>query len=182
MNFIYDQEGGTCAGFAIANAIYKQLGIVPLYEEVYEYYLREFGDLDGVDPWKFLLRLRKIPLAGVVAVNPKKIYDYKIGLVPWHGKLREAILRRDSSCLLVVNIRDHGQKQKIPLDENYRYKRMEGPVRSYHLMLADELEGKEIKVENSWGDDWGDDGFFYLPFSDLEHAVARAYTVTFKKI
>jgi hypothetical protein len=56
-----------------------------------------------------------------------------------------------------------------------------GPKRGGHAMAIvgydDNVGGGSFKIVNSWGPDWGLNGFVWIPFSELRRGVHSVYTI-----
>lgn len=191
---VYQQEGRRCVGYAIANAIFDKTGVRVTSKQILDYYDKHFGGDKGVATHIFLLRMRKYPLAGVTC-SYRTIFSDQKKDAGWMGRFREATLQKEVAVLCSLKITEHKRgEQQIPLDKEYNLIPRDTKVVSHHAVLCKGLAQSRVwnwrqryLFENSWGKDWGKEGFFYIKGSDLNQpngksVLRAAYAVRFKKV
>jgi len=186
MDKVYQQEGKRCVGYAIANAIHDKLNIEISNKQISDYYDLHFGGDKGVAIEKFLMKMRKHPFAGVTC-SYSTIMDKNKKDVSWVSRFRQATLEKSKAVVCSLRVRDHKKgEQQIELDKNGFLIPKKTSVISYHAILCKGLANRLIwqwrtkyLFENSWGKDWGKDGFFYIAGEDLHTELEKAYAITF---
>lgn len=178
---IYDQEGGTCAGFAIANAIEHVTGKIPKSSEVYNLYEEYDEGPQGMRLTEVMELLEIHPWAGVKVKDHIEIWHIlKRKLFPNPmGKIREYLLKQKQGWGVVVAIRIREGKPQFPLDENGVLKPRTTRVKDVHAVFLAGIRKNLLFLENSWGSDFGQLGYFYLRVDDLSAEVHSIYAIQF---
>lgn len=173
---IYNQKGNTCFGFAAANLVERHTGKAPSPHAVYKFYKDS-----GMDPKKgttartFLNAWKKREL-GV------KIRDYKLVWSSAGDKHRltpfQLIRKLSSGYLLAVIKTNNG----LELDKRY-FLIPSKESTGKHMVAVKEVTNtiwrKYVSFENSWGEDFGDNGVFYVKLMDIYKAFHEIWEVTF---
>lgn len=186
---LYQQKGGTCAGFAVANAIEAVTGVIVQDEDIYNFYKKY--DLDRYEGMNFkdiLAILEDESLAGVKVQEYKELYHvYKKRMFKnWRSEVRLALQQPDTAVLLGLRTRS-GLGSTLPLDSNYFLKPRKTKIKGFHAVLLEGLLFGERRknlgfiVENSWGDKWGDEGYFYMDWDTIDTEAHEIVAVKFTK-
>lgn len=99
-----------------------------------------------------------------------KIISFKRELNIW-----EAIKSRP--LILVIDL-ERGERLEDRLDHDFVMKRR---LRGYHSVVALERVGANLRCVNTWGKDFGDEGYFYIPMTlqdKYSPVVMEAYSIT----
>jgi len=198
-NWIYKQLRGTCIIHAVANALEKQTGVVVPEEELVAIY-KNFnnGSLEGMSDRRLLDILQHEPIGGYVVDSYERVYNIhdfwrdnnnakkKRYLRSKLNKVWEALKNDEGTVIFGIYTRKGSTK--IKLDEDNYWMPYETEITGGHyLYLLDDIRTskrqlKGFRVENSWGEKWGDGGFFNMKLKDFFTEVESVYTVKFKKI
>lgn len=70
--------------------------------------------------------------------------------------------------------------EDVGIGGNYFYKESEGFDIPHGVTIVgydDNVNGGAFRVVNSWGKDWGDEGYFWLRYKDFDKLVNEAYVI-----
>jgi hypothetical protein len=179
MNYIYKQNGGTCALNAVVNALEKLTGKRISQREINKFYNKYDDEREGMRMREIVKILRKEPIAGYVIDEYRKIYSrFPLFTRRKIGKVRSALMYKDWA--VVLGIHTGVKNPKISLDSDYKI--IPEKFGSFHAVLATRLKSPRlIEIENSWGKKWGDKGMCYLDIKDFSKVVHSARIISFKK-
>jgi hypothetical protein len=184
---VLSQKGGTCAGYSVANALsYSEemqgLTIDPyeLYENGKKYDSKEGQDYSGTTIKAVIYGAMK---DGVPTNDGlKKVYDYHM----ISSNNTEMILSRLKEQALVASISSTNYFRsftgRVIEEENFMQKG-ETPIRHGVAMIGYTYENGQLLWEcvNSWGDKWGDGGYFYLPDSLMKKMNEGVFAIDTKE-
>lgn len=183
-NKIHNQRGGTCKFFACLNSLEAQTGLNFSSRKVYEYISRHQIDAPGdLMAIRLFNKLKIHPFAGYKLKAFSTIYNSGSLLSRIFSKkntlarIDDAMVVKEKSVLFALYASPDG----YPLDKSFRLqKRRTSPTGGHLVYVAgsfydDNREEYVFKIENSWGPEWGDHGFFYIPESELFDQVGNAY-------
>lgn len=179
---IYDQgKDGACTAFAIANAVEASGGRILSRDEVLEIF-KEAGKGNRLGGAQLSDCLEEFKKRGII-----KDYTcvYQVFRERGLGKVVDLSIRRTP---LIFGMRIREGKPSIPLDEHFIYRPNTGKVRGFHAVCMTGLKtitlSESVKktlayyvLENSWGEDWGDHGVFYMKRSDFQSEITVAYQI-----
>ena len=100
------------------------------------------------------------------------------------SKIIKSLISPKKGIVLSVKIRARGKGQgKIEVDENNKVITRKNKVVDWHAMFLSKVKifPRLYKVENTWGEYWGDNGYCYFDINALQSEVQAAYSITFKK-
>lgn len=191
MNHFYKQDKGICAACAYANAKEKLTGVVLTDDEVWAL----FKDSGGKDDTK--ARKGAISYEAILSLEKKRgnISDYKkvyfnpaIHMKKSPAKAKEladgkleifnALQSRKGTRAVVIGI--HTPTGGLKTYSNGFVIR--GDLAGYHAVLVDRMGKDKLKTayfcENSYGPNWGLDGYFKMTEDDFDHMVREAYIIS----
>lgn len=184
---IYNQgERGWCSGYGIANGMEQTTGKCPSYENI-EAFFRKW-DTDGregmrTDEMMEILK-EEDTLAGYKVDFYEEVYHTykpKTDKEAMH-KIRTALSKPYKAVIISLRIRG-----SLELDDKNVMIKKEGKYSGFHALLMDSWWlGKNrknlgFKLENSWGEEWGEEGSFYLRLRDFWTEVHDVIVVSFTK-
>lgn len=180
-NKIYQQVGGTCVAYAIANILEIKHGIRVSdrdIERIYEEY--DTDGREGMRATEILEALKEMPLRGYLVEDYERIFFA-------YGRQRHSYTRRFHLALragepILLGLKFRGQKG-LKLDDDYFMKINKGErFGGFHAVTVVSHEGNDVlKCENTWGDKWGHNGYFYINLLDVLTEGTEAYLINFKK-
>lgn len=187
---VFQQSKGTCVGFAILNAIEQQFRIrriktFKFYEkDVYDYFKKQGWDQKkGIRIFNFLQRMKRDPFMGVGVEDYECIYNHrKRNNTFWKTALASAITDKSLSVIIGLRTREIPKigKPKIELTKSGYIIPYKTKVKDYHAVYITGVNSKgDFKCENSWGKDWGKNGFFYMTIDNMETECEQIYSVKF---
>jgi len=178
MNQAYNQQGGTCSVFSLANGIEHTTGVKLTEDEIYSLlddngYTRE----RGTRVENILRILQEKPIRGVKCVDWEKVYsesrppDYPTNKF-YMSQVRQALLSPNKAVILGLWLRDN-EGTSLPLDDEGALI-VTGNRKKYkhYVHLEGVWYGKNRKqfgytAENSWGTKFGLDGYFHIRLDDI---------------
>ena len=166
----YKQRDNTCFGFPGLSVIKRATGKAPKAEEVYSFYREAGFDLKKGVPVAdaFFRKWANVPLAGVKIKAFKPLWFFQA----WRYRLSPLSLYnrlKNGNFILTVRL-------PIELDEKGFMKCPEIKRGNTHMVALNDLgedfgmgkvADKYLILENSWGDEWGQDGFFKIRLLDV---------------
>lgn len=165
-NDIHNQKSGTCSGFAIANGIEHLTGRYIPDKEIYKFFEdHKLSKNDGHTSLKMLSIAKAKGFAGVKITEFKKIYSPGLKI-----KDRDAFFQKLQKYMednaLIMGIKSRRGHKVIELDAKNFKKPSKAPfVPGGHSVFIKKIEKKDkwiLTIENSWGEDFGDKGYFYM--------------------
>lgn len=178
----YNQgKDGACVAFAIANAVEAGGGRVLKHEEV-------------LDIFKVAGKGNRL---GGAQLEDCLIEFEKRGLIKGYELLHQAFRRPNVSAVLdtalkgkpmVFGLRMREGKPSIPLDDNFVYTPRSGKIKGFHALFCIGIKSLTSKsgprktllcysFENSWGEEWGDNGNFNMMRKDFQTEINVVYKI-----
>jgi len=191
---IYRQKGPHCKSYALAYAIQDKFGIIPSGLQVGGYESASLSFYNravprGINSIEYFDYLQDHPFCKVQLGDKKKLYTKKIRAkthkLPMMD-IKEAIASGDQ-LLFQIELPERGLRNSLDDDGVF----IPGKMRElsghfvYCLGLGEEFgrtKSKYLKFANSWGDDFGDRGFFYVKVTDLPKLVQSIYKIDLYKL
>ena len=167
---------GSCTAFAMCNIIngFKE----PKYKKLW----LEWEALDGHEYFNLVNSVYPPELQGSLAPSQAVIYAKNNWFIKYYEQLFiknmnplkfKKLLDAGFLFLIVVNKCDWEKTKKTFIAT----KKEQGGV-NHSLALVDYDDKKEcFKIVNSWGEEWGDKGYFYMKYEDLNYFVDQIYVI-----
>lgn len=160
---IFSQEGDTCYAYALAGLMelkYKIMGrnvlldVETFYKDAKEWYRVTY----------------KRPFSADGAFEYAKRYGFNSGAykVLEVKRIRNLDIWLDNTPYYVVVDTERGEKLGDRLDSEYRLTRRTG---GFHALIKCEKVDNHLSLANSWGNSWGDRGYFWLP--RVQHKIIK---------
>lgn len=179
---IHDQgKDGACTAFAIANAVEASGGKILSHDEILDIF-KEAGKQNRLGGAQLSDCLEEFKKRGIIK-------DYTCVYQTFRGRSLEKVIDLSLKRIpLVFGMRIREGKPSIPLDKHFIYRPNTGKVRSFHAVCMTGLKiistSEDVKktlahyvLENSWGEDWGDHGVFYMKRSAFQNEITVAYQI-----
>ena len=187
---IYDQgKAGTCTGCAMGNAIELITSVPVPYMEILKYYADHgVSPESGFTMTDLCETMKEDSLQGILVEDFtnifhrfKKTSEEKKQMIL--SKVRTAVSRKRRGVLFGMIMR--GTKNKMSIDQFGVVHPKSQSISGFHAVAC---VGRHLlpngewafKLENSWGQDWGQRGFFFLPEKHLFTEVKNIVLIKFK--
>jgi C1A family cysteine protease len=187
---IYTNTTGDCTGLAIATAINNRFGITIPKEEVDAFYERHDWTERGARMINALTVLKEEDNLGGYKVKSYKLVFFDGSSKNPALEVRKAMGHKHTDLLMSMWLRTRNNRgDLIPLDKNFYYKPNNKAFRSTHSLFVidyDFMEEKHVplgvRIANNWGKDWGEYGYFYMTFPQMQTEVCQLFEVEFEKV
>lgn len=184
MVVIYSQgKQGHCAGYAVAYGIGKAMGHFPVPDEIKSFYSHHDEGIEGMRIIEIADVLRTERLGGAYCTFWVKIFakNAKTKAAKERNrfamsKLHRALASPGKAVLLST-------KSKIKLNSKF-YATPNQDGFEHALCIDSTIKGKYFfingfKIANSWGEKWGDGGFFNVKKDAILDFAEDIYVLTF---
>lgn len=176
----YSQRGGTCGGFAIANALRHIHGKDIPESEVYRIYEKHDTDgREGIRTVDLLNILKKEPIGSLKVKDWSELYNAHNAKNRNKATLTKStidVLKTQGNALIYGFKLCKGAKP-IPLIKNV-YKSNTDVSGDFHICYVQGLwKNHGIKVMNSWGERFGEKGSFYMKWEDVVERADSIFVV-----
>lgn len=187
MNKAFDQSASECTLYAVANQLERQLGIVLSELDIVKFFAEhKLKRTGGQDILKILHMVRAFGIKGHHVKDFHKEYSESAGVSNKEllmKKLRRFANESNKGLIFCLFHREKPKKGTYyPLDKNNVLKPLKTPVKSGgHALSVDsyDFDTKMFKLENSYGEKFGERGFFYLTERDFWTECYKTYSVEF---
>lgn len=185
VSHIYPQgDKGHCSGYAVAYGIGKATGHFPVADEVKSFYSHHDKGMEGMRIIEIADALRAEKLGGARCIAWEIIYakNAKTKLGKERNKFAMGKVHRalgTPGCAVLIST-----KAKLTLDSKF-YVTPNQDGEEHALCMDSVIAGKYFfingfKIANSWGEKWGDKGYFNVKKNDLLDFAEDMYILTFR--